>query len=248
MPKPIALQLYSVRQSLGADFAGTLNQVAVMGYSGVETAGFPQGVTPKEARQIFDDLNLVVMGSHSPLPLGGDKNKVLDTLATIGCPHLISAWTDPDYYTSRDKMKALADTFNQAYVTALENGMQFSIHNHDFEFSLVEGVPAINILKEYLNPGINFELDTYWIKVAGIDPAGVVAEMGARAPLLHIKDGPATRGADMTAVGDGVVDVPAIIQAGIPHTQWLVVELDRCATDILAAVEKSYQYLARLSH
>jgi hypothetical protein len=61
--------------------------------------------------------------------------------------------------------------------------------------------------------------------------------------LLHIKDGPAVRGEPMVAVGDGVLDVPSIIQAGAGSTQWLIVELDACATDMMEAVEKSYDYL-----
>jgi hypothetical protein len=31
--------------------------------------------------------------------------------------------------------------------------------------------------------------------------------------------------------------------AGEGYTQWLIVELDECATDMLEAVEKSYRYL-----
>lgn len=247
MTAPIGLQLYSVRENLGVDFVGTMKKVASMGYTGVETAGFPEGITPEAAKKLFDDLNLTVTSSHSPMPLGDDKAKVLDTLSAIGCPHLVSPWMNPDFYSSKDKMVELADIFNQAYAVAVENGMEFSIHNHAFEFALLDGVPAINILKEFLDPGINFELDTYWIKVAGVDPSAVVVEIGARAPLLHIKDGPATPDADMTAVGSGVVDVPAIIKAGAPHTKWLIVELDRCATDMMEAVENSYRYLANLS-
>jgi hypothetical protein len=47
----------------------------------------------------------------------------------------------------------------------------------------------------------------------------------------------------MTAVGDGVMDFHAIVEAGKPHTQWLIVELDRCATDMLEAVDRSLAYL-----
>jgi hypothetical protein len=47
----------------------------------------------------------------------------------------------------------------------------------------------------------------------------------------------------MTALGEGVVDIPAIVAAGAGSTEWLVVELDRCATDMMEAVHKSYQYL-----
>jgi sugar phosphate isomerase/epimerase len=246
MTAPIGLQLYSVRQNLADDFTGIIKRVAAMGYTGVETAGFPKGVTPKDAKLLFDDLGLTVTSSHADMPLGKDQGKVLENLAAIGCPHLVSPWMDPKNYTSVEKMEKLAETFNQAYAVAKGAGMEFSIHNHTFEFALVDGAPALYTLQKYLDPGVNFQLDTYWIKVAGQDPAQVVSRMGSRAPLLHIKDGPATHEGDMTAVGDGVVDVPAIVNAGQPHTEWLIVELDRCATDMLTAVEKSYHYLAAL--
>ncbi len=246
MTAPIGLQLYSLRQYFQDDFPGTIEKVSAMGYTGVETAGFPEGISPSEAKKIFDDLGLTVTSSHASLPLGEDANKVLDMLGAIKCPHLVSPWMDPGSYTSRDKIKDVAEIFNQAYQVVRANGMQFSLHNHAFEYALVEGVPAIHILEGYLDPGVQFQVDTYWVKVAGQDPAAVVSHFGARAPLLHIKDGPATQEGDMTAVGDGVMDVTGIIKAGEPHTRWLIVELDRCATDMLAAVEKSYQYLSNL--
>ena len=68
-------------------------------------------------------------------------------------------------------------------------------------------------------------------------------ELGARAPLLHIKDGPCVMDAPMTAVGDGVQDVSGIVAAGVGATEWLIVEIDRCATDMLEAVTKSYRYM-----
>lgn len=246
MTAPIGLQLYSLRQYYQDDFRGTIEKVAAMGYSGVETADFPEDVSPADAKKLFDDLGLTVTSAHAPLPLGEQAGEVLDMLAAIGCPHLVSPWMDPNYYTSREKIQEVAGIFNQVYQVVRANGMQFSLHNHAFEYALVEGVPAIHILEEYLDPGINFQVDTYWVKVAGQDPVTIVRRFGARAPLLHIKDGPATKEADMTAVGDGVMDVSGIIKAGEPHTQWLIVELDRCATDMLAAVEKSYQYLSTM--
>jgi sugar phosphate isomerase/epimerase len=60
---------------------------------------------------------------------------------------------------------------------------------------------------------------------------------------LHVKDGPCQIEAPMTALGEGVVDIPGIVAAGAGSTEWLVVELDRCATDMVEAVRKSYQYL-----
>jgi sugar phosphate isomerase/epimerase len=244
MTAPIGLQLYSVRENLVDDFTGTMKKIAKMGYIGIETAGFPEGITPEYAKKLFDDLGLTITSSHSPMPLGEDTQKVLNTLEAIDCPHLVSPWMDPDFYKSEESIIELAQKFNEGFNIAKENGMKFSIHNHAFEFSLLDGAPAIYTLMKYLEPEINFQLDTYWVKVAGVDPVKVVTKMGERAPLLHIKDGPATPDADMTAVGLGVINVPGIIKAGIPHTEWLIVEIDRCATDILEAVDKSYQFLS----
>ena len=67
----------------------------------------------------------------------------------------------------------------------------------------------------------------------------MLRELGKRAPLLHIKDGPATMDGDMTAVGEGVIDLSAIAEASKDTAEWWIVELDRCATDMLQAVDKS---------
>jgi len=88
-----------------------------------------------------------------------------------------------------------------------------------------------------------FEVDVYWVQTAGQNPAEIVRRLGARAPLLHIKDGPCQIESPMTALGEGVVDLPEVVAAGAGSTEWLVVELDRCATDMIEAVRKSYHYL-----
>jgi sugar phosphate isomerase/epimerase len=93
-----------------------------------------------------------------------------------------------------------------------------------------------------LDPGIFAEVDTYWAAVGGADPVAVVAGLGARARMLHIKDGPADDPqASMTAVGAGRMDVPAII--GVSRAEWLVVEIDRTDGDMFEAIERSYAYL-----
>lgn len=243
MPAPIALQLYTLREALAREFHATLEKIAALGYIGVETAGFPEGIAPRQAKKWFDELGLTVSSAHSMLPLGEDRERVLETMAALECTQLVSPWMFPELYQSVESIQRLAETFNQADEVCREHGLSLFIHNHDFEFKLVGQTPAIQILKQYLASSIGFELDTYWAYVAGHDPAKVVRDFGARAPLLHIKDGPGTREEPMLALGEGVLDIPAIVEAGGDHTTWLVVELDECATDMLAAVEKSYRYL-----
>lgn len=245
MNKPIALQLYSVRENLAEDFTGTIEKVAAMGFDGVETAGFPN-TTPADAAKLFHSLGLTITSAHAPLPLGDKETEVLDLMSTLGSTRLVSAWLPPETYQSVDSIKRNADDFNAANVIAQANGLTLFIHNHDFEFGRVNGRLAIDILRENLDPAIQFELDTYWIQVAGLDPAATVKQFGDKAPLLHIKDGPATREGDMLAAGQGVIDIPAIIAAGGHNTDWLIVELDRCATDMMTAVAESRSYLEQI--
>jgi sugar phosphate isomerase/epimerase len=81
--------------------------------------------------------------------------------------------------------------------------------------------------------------------VGGSDAAGIVRQYGKRMPLLHIKDGPLDRNLPMTAIGEGKMDWQSVIGAADESTlQWLIVELDRCATDMFEAVRKSAAYLA----
>jgi sugar phosphate isomerase/epimerase len=78
-----------------------------------------------------------------------------------------------------------------------------------------------------------------------------VREFGKRAPLLHIKDGPA-RWSDslaqdnpdpMVAVGKGTQNFPAIVKAANGNTEWMIVEMDKTATDVYDAIQDSYNYL-----
>ncbi|HQE92392.1 MAG TPA: sugar phosphate isomerase/epimerase [Anaerolineae bacterium] len=242
MTSPIGLQLYSVREDVQQHgFADAVRKVAAMGYIGVEPAGFP-GTTPEAAGKLFKELGLVVPSAHTGLPLGQTKNEVLDALRAIDCPRIITGKGPADFATL-DKIKATCDLFNEANQVARENGMAFGVHNHWWEYLQVEGRYVYQVMLERLDPAIFFELDTYWIKTAGVDPAQVVREMGARAPFLHIKDGPCVKDEPMTAVGDGVMDFPTLVAAGKPHTAWLIVEIDRCAGDMMEAVAKSYDYL-----
>jgi sugar phosphate isomerase/epimerase len=147
----------------------------------------------------------------------------------------------PERFGSSDSIKQVTDELNQAAHFVNQYGYTLGYHNHWFEVAMVEGRPAYQIMLEHLDPSVIFEIDTYWVKVGGLDPAAVVQELGARAPLLHIKDGPGNLEQAMLAVGEGVMDFPAII--AVAQADALIVELDRCDTDMMTAVEKSYQYL-----
>ena len=242
MTAPIALQLYTLREAAAEQgFETIVRQVAEMGYVGVEPAGFP-GTTPEAAGKLFRELGLAVPSAHVALPVGDAKNEVLDTMAAIGSTMIVSGKGPADFETL-DKIKTTCELFNEASANAQAAGMSFGVHNHWWEYLKVGDRYAYEIMLDLVDPAITFEIDTYWVQVAGPNPAEIVAQMGARSPLLHIKDGPANRQDPMQPIGSGVLDWPTIVQAGGSHTEWLIVELDRCAMDMVEAVQQSYDYL-----
>lgn len=243
MPK-IALQLYTLRDAFAQDFAGALARIAAIGYKNVETAFFPEGMTVAAAAEMIKQAGLTVMAAHCELPLDDQATPVLDQMVALNCQRMIwHGWPqDPDY-GSIDGIKRLAERYNQANAVATTNGFQFGLHNHWWEMEAVEGQYPYQILLQELDPTIFFEVDTYWAKTARRDPVQLVTELGARAPLLHLKDGPAIKGQPMVAVGDGTQNIPAIAQAANGNAEWMIVELDACATDMFTAVERSFKYL-----
>jgi sugar phosphate isomerase/epimerase len=244
MTREIALQLYTIREVMAkTSFEQAVRSVSEMGYTAVETAGFP-GTTAQEAARLFAELGLRVTSAHVPLPLGDKKQEVLETIEALGRPAIVCTQIGPDDVKTLDTVKQLCERLNEGNLTAKSSGMEFGIHNHWWEFGALGGRLIHHIMLDLLAPDIFLEVDTYWIKVAGQNPAQIVSALGARAPMLHMKDGPATKEDPMTALGEGVMDFREIRAAAIPEAIEIV-ELDRCGTDILTAVKKSREFLLR---
>ena len=242
----VALQLYSIREAMAVDTAAALRRVAAMGYRAVETAFFPEGMTRATAAALLRDAGLHAIACHVEIPVGDHRSAFLDTAEAFDCDRMVwHGWPEDTRYQSLDGIKALADIYNESFVFAKSNGLRFGLHNHWWEMEAISdvGIPYY-VLRELIEPEIFFELDMYWTRVAGRDPAKVVADFGDRAPLLHMKDGAVlTEEGPMVALGDGVQDFAAIAEAGRGHTQYMIVELDDCKTDMFDAVAKSYDYL-----
>ncbi len=244
MPKRIALQLYSVRQYADKDYEGTVRKVAAMGYPSVQTAGFP-GTTPEKAARLFKELGITADSAHESLPVGPKKQEVLETMEALGKPALVCPEIGPNDVKTMDTIKALCARLNEGYAVCKANGLVFGIHNHWWEFGKVDGRVVHDVMVELLDPGVLFEIDTYWTQVGGGDPVAVVKKLGKRVPWLHIKDGPVARNQPQMAVGDGKMNIPAILKVALPDA-WQIVELDDCATDMMTACKRSYDYLAGL--
>lgn len=251
----IGLQLYTVRNQIEKNIADTLHKVAEFGFEGVETAFWPENISIKQAGKYLKDAGLTVLSAHIELPIGDEKNKMLEVGETFNCKKMIwHGWPEDKRYSSLEGTKQLVDIYNEANHFAKSNGLLFGLHNHWWEFrNKVDGRYVYQVLLESVEPDIFFEIDTYWVKVAGHDPVKIVAEFGKRAPLLHIKDGPAKWNDSlpqdnpdpMVAVGKGTQNFPAVVKAANGNTEWMIVEMDKTATDIFAAIQDSYNYLVK---
>lgn len=242
MEAGLSIQLYSLREEAKSGIAPVIERLGRIGYAAVEPAGFGD-LTPTDFARCVADAGMVVSSCHVALPKPQDAEALLDQQEALGNRLVVVPFLPPERFAdaaSIDKVAAHLNLFNQA---VRRRGMSLGYHNHWWEFQLeVDGEAAHARLFRLLDPSVFAEIDTYWAKVGGADPAQVVGNLGERARLLHIKDGPADDpAAAMTAVGDGVVDVPAI--ARVSRATWHVVELDRCATDMFEAVERSHRYL-----
>jgi sugar phosphate isomerase/epimerase len=240
MTKPIALQLYTLRARLAADFDGTLGRIAAIGYAGVEPFGVPADLDSQASR--IHALGLAVPSVHIPPPVDATSQATaLRIAAAYDTRHIVCSIM-PEGFAMPYGIARTCDTLNGMAHFAADNGLTLGYHNHWWEFEPVAGQIPFDTLRRELDPSIIFEVDIYWAQVGGQDPATLLADLGERAPLLHVKDGPAdTPQSAMVALGDGSVDVPGAVAAGAAG--WLIVELDKCDGDMLAAVERSYDYL-----
>jgi sugar phosphate isomerase/epimerase len=238
---PPALQLYTVREQLPTDRMAVLRRIADFGYGAVEP--YDVQTDPDQLRADLDEAGLAVCSVHAKV-LGDDADTLLRGTRTVGADTVIVPWMEPAIFADADGVAKLARDLNEAAAKAADHGLRLGYHNHDFELSShIGGRPALGVLADALEEAVILEVDTYWAAVGGQDVPALLGRLGDRVRYLHVKDGPVTKDDPMTAVGSGRMPVAEIL-AACPSAEWHVVELDRCATDMLTAVGDSLAWLA----
>jgi sugar phosphate isomerase/epimerase len=252
-PARLSVQLYTVRDQIKKDLKGTLKRIADIGFRNVETAFWPKEISLAQAAAALKEAGLSVSSSHIELPEHAQLRTFLDTAKAFNTKKMIwHGWPEDNRYGSLQGTRELISIYNNVNQFAKDNGLEFGLHNHWWEYKNKLGSSYVfEVLNEELEKDIFFELDTYWVKVAGHDPAEIVDKLGSRVKLMHIKDGPAKWNENlaednpdpMTPVGKGTQDFPAIIKAAKNNTEWLVIEMDKTAIDVFDALKQSYDYM-----
>jgi len=173
-----------------------------------------------------------------------------ELLATFGSPRVI---VSGPALADRDAVERFADGLRSAAAIAREHGLAFGYHNHSAEMATVDGTRVLDRLAALTDPDVDFQVDIFWVRVGGADPAEVVAGLVERVVSLHLKDGAVLpeNPQDMpfwnVPIGTGVVDPRPVIAlaAADPRIEWLIAEFDYVEGPPIDGVRASIDWLRR---
>lgn len=235
-----AVQNFTLRDALGSDLSGTLKSLHDMGMRYCETAGL-YGLSPAEARDLFDKNGLQAIGAHYGLDhLEVSFDAVVHEAQAMGFDFVVLPWIGQDIYGGG--WAQVADRLNRLGKRYRQEGLELLYHNHSFEFDLENGKPGYDILMEGAE-AFGFELDVYWCFAAGFDPVDYVRRLSGRLPLAHFKDGIPGNKPEHVPCGQGKIDwsplLDACEEAGVKYG---IIELDESPIDPIEAVRQSLEF------
>ncbi len=260
----IGLQIYTLRNLLKEDaqVEETLKALVELGYHQVEPYGFPGKAN---LVKVAKSLGLKVNSSHfdwNCVVNPQDEHKVsfdeiLENASDLGISHLVIPYLADRNRKTLDDYKQVAENCNKAAAKAKAAGVQLAYHNHAFEFEpkQEDGRCGYDVLIEECSADMKFELDVFWVKAGGHDPAALIELLSGRVSQLHLKD--LRKGVelpnynkiektDFEELGDGMIAMAPIIKAaeaaGVDHCH---IEQDH-SPDPLASVTQSLKYLKTL--
>ena len=156
--KPVGLQLYTLRDQLEKDVAGTIQQVAKIGYRDVEIYSL-YGKSPAEFAKILTDNGITASSGHYLLKdVKSDWDHHVEDAKQLGLKYMVNAILQPEERNSFDDYKRLVEVFSKAAETTQKAGIQFCYHNHNFEFNKYGDTTAYDYLLKSLDPKLVIEV------------------------------------------------------------------------------------------
>ncbi|GAC1383823.1 MAG: sugar phosphate isomerase/epimerase [Ginsengibacter sp.] len=232
MSQTIGLQLYSLREQFKNDIPATLKQIHEWHISEIEGGG-TYGLSKESFKQLLmkNELKMVSVGADFE-QLEKDPTAAVEEAKSYGAKYIVCFWIPHkgDDFTINDIRKA-ADVFNKAGKMISEKGLNLCYHPHGYEFRPFENGTQFDYLVNNTNPKyLNFEMDVFWVKQPGQDPAALLRKYPERFLMLHLKDRKiGTEGnqnghaedASNVVLGQGDVDIKSIVKEakkrGIKH-------------------------------
>jgi sugar phosphate isomerase/epimerase len=256
----IGVQLYTVRSLLPDKAAETLRAIDAIGYREAEAtyAGLERIWPALEATK----LKPVSIHLDSAMVTKGDDDsnqRALDDLKRKGFRYAVYPYLPPAERGGLDAIRGLSEKLNRFGEKCRAAGLGFCYHNHAFEFEPMGGTTGFQVMLDNTDKkNVGFEMDVFWVSVAGHDPVEMLAKLSGRVPLMHLKD--KEKGTPVmykesvprTAfkeIGNGVLDWPKILRAarpaGVVH---YFVEQDQTPGDPVESLRQSFAYLSKLDY
>ncbi len=209
----IGVQLFSIPKITEKDFAGTMQQLAAIGFKEIEfygpylfsapedkqrwdsvtpSLGFSGsgffGLNTKQVKKILDDNGLSAPSMHTGLAsLKGAIDQLAEAANELGSKYVVlpSAVTQPNL----DGYKIQAEEFNAIGREASKRGIRFTYHNHGNGLKAIDGKIPFELIMENTDPQhVYFQMDIYWMTAGGVDVVKYLDKYSGRFRLMHVKD------------------------------------------------------------
>ncbi len=214
---PVGLELYSVRNALKDDPLGTVRTVAQMGYQVVEFYApyfdWTEAQT-KDMKKLMDDLGIRCHSTHnsSSYFTADNLKKARDRNRILGAKYVVMSSSEPK--SGLDGWKEVAETLNSAADQLEPAGLKTGYHNHELEFTPVEGKRPIEVLAKNTKSSVALQLDVGTCLKAGSDPVAWIRANPGRIKSIHCKDWAPGEDKGYTVLfGEGAADWKGIFAA-----------------------------------
>lgn len=235
----LGLQLYSLRGIVENDTARTLEQVAKMGYSKVEFAGY-YGLKADEMAKMLAANGLRAVSTHvSTKAIEENLDQEIEYNLAVGNHDLVVAYSG---IQNAEDTKKLAELLSKSAAKCAEYDMHIGYHNHNHEFERTDGgVKLIDLLAEYSDKSVQFEFDVYWVSFAGSDPMEYLKKYAGRQRLMHLKELSKDEPKRNVEIGDGKIDFASLITEGkklgilnfiVEQEAYTMPQLESCARSL----------------
>jgi len=249
---PVGLELYSVRDQLKEDLPGTLRAVAKMGYEGVEFFAPYFDWTPdyaKEVKRLLDELHLRCLSTHNSARSFAPDNlgRAIELNQALGSKFIIMA--SAGRVEGLDGWKAVAENLNRAAEKLKPLGLRTGFHNHQTEFTPVEGRRPIEVLAANTGKDVVLQLDVGTCLQAGSDPVAWIKANPGRIASIHCKDwSPDPAKGYKVLFGEGVAPWKKIMQAAEKSggIQYYLIEQEGSAFPPIETAERCLAAFRRL--
>jgi sugar phosphate isomerase/epimerase len=247
--QPFGLQLYTLRDVIVDDPEGTLRQVADYGYTQIESYEGPMGMWWDMGntgfKNLMDELGMTVISTHANV--FEDFERKANEAAEIGLKYIVSPWIGPQ--DSLDDYREIADQFNEMGEIANNIGLRFAYHNHAYTFEEQEGQMPQDVLMENTDPDlVEYQMDIYWVALAGEDPIEWIEKYSGRFTSSHVKDLRNGQNPESVRLGTGTIDFGEILPVAAEHgmEDFIVEQEDYTGTTPMDAIRDNAEYMRGL--